>query len=171
MKCDDFLPALETGGFLRRLQARGHAAGCRRCAAVHAAWTAAKRQLAIAEPLSPRTRQLWQRAVSERCVQPETRRTGTVAAWLAGATCVLAFLTGVAVRQDFFPPGSIPGGTDVNSPPEAEVVGEINSPTELSGLTAAVDRLDAELQGLQRLAERENAQQQIAATLRQFEGR
>ena len=37
MKCDHFLAALETGGFVERMQARRHAARCPRCAAVRRA--------------------------------------------------------------------------------------------------------------------------------------
>src|SRR4051794_12310045 len=50
MNCDDFLPALETGGPWRRRAARRHARRCPRCAAVAGRLAAVKAQWAQAPP-------------------------------------------------------------------------------------------------------------------------
>jgi hypothetical protein len=170
MKCDNFLPALETGGFVRRLQARCHAVRCPGCTATRAALTATKQRLATPEPLSPHARRLWELAASEVIVRPATRRVwAPTAAGLGAVACILLFLVAVAVRKEFLTPQLNPEVRNFNPPPETEVVGTVDSAKELSGLAAAVKRLDADLQRLQREAERVDAQQQIATTLNQFD--
>src|SRR5207244_1920411 len=74
MTCDDFLPALETGGFFERAAARRHAAHCPACARVFAAWQELQRELASAPPLSDRERALWTSAAQPGRVRPRTNR-------------------------------------------------------------------------------------------------
>jgi len=69
MKCDDFLPAIENGGPLRKWRARSHAAQCARCAAVREGWLETRRQWANPAATTTHQRQLWASAVpSERPV-------------------------------------------------------------------------------------------------------
>jgi hypothetical protein len=170
MNCDNFLPALETGGFVRRIQARRHAARCPRCAAVRAAFAAAKRQLAAVEPLSPRARQLWERAGGYVTMQPSRHRLWMPAvAWLGAAACVLLLIMEVVIRRDSIVPQPKPDVTHSNARPlDREVVEEIDPMEGLSRLAAAVNRLDAELQRLQHKSELLNARQQVALTLDRF---
>jgi negative regulator of sigma E activity len=170
MNCESFLPAMETGGFVQRILARCHAARCGRCAAVRAAFTATKQELAAAEPLSPRARESWERAAGEVNLQPSRRRVWLgAAAGLAVATCVLLVVLAVAFR-----PKSVAPQAENNAvvafpqPPDREVIEDVSSDKELSHLVAAVDQLDAELQRLQRQAEKVAAQQQINAMLERF---
>jgi len=163
MNCDDFLPALETGGCLRRMRARRHAARCPHCAAVYAAFTAMKQQLAAPEPLSGRARQLWEQAAGASTVQPSGRRRWVpLAAGLAAAACLLLLVVEWAVRPE-------PAGTRFVPQPLAKtVIEEIDPAGELSRLAAAAERLDKQLTRLQEQAARCDAQREVALTLDRF---
>ena len=129
MNCDNFLPALETGGLVRRMLARCHAARCPRCAGVQAAFRAAKQRLAAAEPLSLRARQLWERAAGEVDLRPSTRRVWIpAAAGLGVATCILLVVVAIATRPKSIAPNgrpdvvrSVPGSLD------RQVIEEVSS--------------------------------------------
>ena len=64
MRCEDFLSSLETGGFVKRLLARRHAARCRRCTEAAAAIERLTQELAKSEPLTRELRQCWVQAAS-----------------------------------------------------------------------------------------------------------
>src|SRR5262249_53390387 len=74
MNCDDFLPALETGGYFRRAAARRHAPRCPACARTPAAWGGPKRDLAGVPPLAGRGRELWTAAARSGEARPRVRR-------------------------------------------------------------------------------------------------
>ena len=60
MKCDDFLPAMETGGLMRRWAARRHARQCPQCAAAWQILGNVKDELAApAADLPPHLRRRW----------------------------------------------------------------------------------------------------------------
>jgi len=80
MKCDDFLPAMETGGFLQRIRARCHAACCPKCAAVHAAFAVVKRQLAAPSPISAPMRQRWGQTLDE-VVEEMSEQSSQIVIW------------------------------------------------------------------------------------------
>jgi negative regulator of sigma E activity len=169
MNCDDFMLASETGGFVRRWQARRHAARCPRCAAANAAFAATKQRLATPEPLSPHVRQLWEQAACEVTVGPSRRTLWIpVAVGLGVAACVLLFVVKVAVRQELPTPHPAPQVAQAISPPDREVIVEVDPAKERSRLAAAVDRLDADMQRLRREVERLHARQQIATTLDRY---
>ena len=169
MKCDHFLAALETGGFVERMQARRHAARCPRCAAVRAALAAAKQQLRTCEPLSPHARQLWRQAAGEAAVRPSRHRTWIpLAAGLATAVGVLLFIVATAGRKEPLPTPPPAGLAHSDTSPVREVVDDVDSASELARLAATVERLDADLQRLRHQAERLEARQQVAMTLDEF---
>lgn len=163
MNCDDFLPALETGGCLRRWQARRHAARCSRCAAVYEVFTTMKQKLAVPEPLSPRARKLWEQAADASVMQPSGRRLWMpLGAGLAAAACLMLFVVQWAVRPE-------PAGTRFTPQPFVEtLVEEVNPAGELSFLAAATERLDMQLKLLQEQAARCDAQREVALTLDRF---
>jgi hypothetical protein len=179
MKCDDFLPALETGGFWRRWQARRHATRCSRCAALRTTFDQAIGTWATAEPLAPRARQAWMQAAVESIHRPtRTRILRRAAAGFAVAACLVLALLIAVTRKDVAPPRPEIQIAEENAgqPGETRELGPITvepiDPTQgLSRLAADVERLDAELQTLRRKAERLDCQQQIAATLEGFESR
>ncbi len=96
MKCDDFLPWLETGGMLRRWLAGRHAAKCGRCAAVRDTWIEAKRQLIAPEPPTADLRRMWQQAAGETARLPHLeRRWYPMPAAVVAAACVLVVAVAV----------------------------------------------------------------------------
>jgi hypothetical protein len=173
MNCDDFLPELETGGLVRRMLARCHAARCPRCAAVRAAFTATKQQLALPEPLSPRARRLWERAAGEAALRtPGGRRWIAAAATglgVAASIGVLLLIVDLAARNRADAPQPPPAVTrPMPEPRNTTTIEEIDPAEELARLAAAVERLDKDLQTLRHEAERLDARQQIAVTLDRF---
>jgi hypothetical protein len=90
MNCDEFLPALETGGFFRRRAARRHAARCSACAQTLAAWRALKHGLTAAPPLTGRQRDLWTSVAQPRQVRPRANYTRGRAALAVAAAVLLA---------------------------------------------------------------------------------
>jgi len=156
MKCEDFLPDLETGSPWRRMQARRHAVRCPRCAAVYAALTAAKARLATPEPVSPRARELWNRAARSTVTVPDRRRRWVPAvACLVTAACLLIIFVGpdLWVR----PNGNLMVNTGrspdsiVTSP---VTVSELDPVSDLSQLDDAASQLDAQLNSLRATAQR-----------------
>ena len=173
MNCDDFLPALETGGLVRGMLARRHAARCPRCAAVGAAFRAAKQQLAAPEPLSPRARQLWEQAAGEPTLPSSGRRR-----WIAAAAAGLAVAASIgallliadwSARKRSVAPQPVPRVARlIPEPRTTTTVEEIDPGKELARLAAAVERLERDLETLRHQAERLDARQQIAVTLDRF---
>jgi len=176
MNCDDFLPSMETGGLVRRMRARRHAARCRRCAAVYAAFVSATQQWASPEPLSPCARHLWEQAAGELAVGPfRWRRWMPLAAGLAAA-CVVLLAVAMVLRKGFIapPPREVaPRPSEVPAAPipqrlAGDVIEQLDPAEELSRLAAAARQLDAQLQRLRHEAERIDAQRQLAVTLDRF---
>ena len=172
MNCNNFLPALETGGFVRRIQARRHAARCPRCAAVHAALAAAKRQLAAAEPLSPRAERLWRQAVGEATVRPARGNAWKmVTAGAVSVVClVMVFLLAISKYINNSPtPASQPTVARNESRSLSPItVEEIDTTEGLAYQADEVRRLDVELKSLQQVIEKKSVQRQIAAVLERF---
>jgi hypothetical protein len=186
MKCDDFLPALETGGPLRRRRARRHAARCPRCAAVAAQLAAVKRPWADVPPLAAGERLLWERAAMDdagagniplpaqprRLVIPNGRQ------WWAAAACVLlavSIAVTLVVRHKAVQvadrPPHVPSPTTTRAEPSRlgpVRVELVDAARELDQLAAAVGRLDVQMQELRRQAERAEARSQVASALDQF---
>jgi hypothetical protein len=195
MNCDEFLPALETGGPLRRRLARRHAAGCPRCAAVAARLAAVKRQWADTPPLGPQERMLWEgAAVGDPGIRnlslPAPRRPLSIPyarhgwhAW-AAAACVLlvvSLVVSLVVRhqgvnvaigpQPQPPPTKTTRTTSQTSQPPSlgpVRVEAVDGLGELENLATAVDRLDVQMQELRRNAERAEARTQVASALDRF---
>jgi hypothetical protein len=181
MNCDDFLPAMETGGAMARRRARRHAARCPQCAATYARFATVKQQWANPEPLSPRVRQLWSNAAtgpeaneaSFRLVRPVTRLVvagGVVAA--AAAACVAWALVNRFAGDGHAANRPSPSTTVVRVPQPPTASGtrvtQLAATEELDALSDAVDQLDSELEQLRHDVQRNEARRQVAMTLDRF---
>ncbi len=170
MNCDDFLRYLETGGPLRRMQARRHASRCPRCAAVHVKWLVVKERLARPDAVSNRARELWKRAARDTLVHPVWRHPWLpVAVGLATAACVLVAVLRPVIREKGRRSIPIVDGGSLDAP----VVGpttiiEVDPNLQLSELASAAERLDDEIRTLQTLAERFDAEHEVAMTLNRY---
>jgi hypothetical protein len=166
MNCDDFLPALETGGYFRRAAARRHAAGCPTCARTLAAWEALKHELADAPPLTGRERELWTTAERPGEVRPQVRRMRRAVDFaIAASLLVLATCLFLLSRR----------GQDIANPPppsDTQVVVTPITPegvaAELSPLERRLARLEAELAALSQRAELADLRQQAATLLDEY---
>ena len=99
MKCDDFLPALMTGGMIRRARAHLHAVGCGHCRAVRERFSQAVHQSANPTALTAADREVWRRAISVEQV-PSPRKVPLAAKWaLATAAILVAIVTGVVLTR------------------------------------------------------------------------
>src|SRR5262245_45179646 len=102
MKCDDFLPFLETGGWWRRWQAKRHARHCAGCAAAQAMLVELKREFAKTPPLTDRLEHMWRAAArvehapAALSVRPRVRPAFRYA--VAAVAIALAVLVPLAVR-------------------------------------------------------------------------
>ena len=99
MKCDEFLSAMETGGFVQRLKARCHAARCQRCASEQAAFADAMQRWAAPEPLSPHAERLWRQAAGEATARPARGNAWKLATAGAVAGVCLIVICLLAVSQ------------------------------------------------------------------------
>jgi hypothetical protein len=163
MKCDDFLHALETGGWIQRFRARRHAANCPKCAAAQANLAEFKAQLSAVQPLSPRQCQLWK--LSAPRPSPEPLAVGPLAPWLKFAACLAFICAALPFILWTIHRLHLPGD---RQPTEGTVVIAGNPVEELTRLAADIDRLDADLDKLQQQAERIDARRQVAMTLDRF---
>jgi len=171
MKCDEFLPALETGGGRRRREARQHADHCPRCALVYVKWEATKRSLARPAPLSPHARDLWQRALRDGVTHPGRRiRLAPLVASLAAAACLLLVFVGPGLwrRGDQFG-NLVPGGFKEVTSLSPTIVVRLDPRDELVELEDAVAELEAELESVRLIADRSVAQREILVTLNQYD--
>ena len=169
MNCDDFLPAIETGGLLARLRARRHAAECARCSKVYAEFTTLKRQWSNAAPppLAPRQRQMWKNAATvESGSAPSRLGWITFAGGLAAVgVCVVIFIVVRPARELVkVEPPPLPSRTIVSDVTVTDLV----PAREFDALSDAVDQLDADLVKLRRDAQRLEARQELAMTLERF---
>jgi hypothetical protein len=168
MKCEDFLPDLETGSLWRKMRARRHAARCPRCASVYAAFRAVKIRLATPEPLSRSAREIWIRAAVNTPVQVERQVSWAPAmACLAAAACLLIVFIGPAVWR---PNEDIGGGRtqDIVTTSGTTVI-EVNPIGEFSELADAAVRLDDELESLQKLAQHRDVQREVLLALNRYQ--
>ena len=170
MNCDDFLAALETGGLLRRIQARRHAARCPSCATVQAAFVSAKDRLAKPEPLSPQARAAWERATFEDMRRPMPRRRWVpVAASLATAACLTIVFLSTPVREGPIKEAVEKSGEHPVARSVDDLTTALTDPVEeLSQLATAAERLDAELASLRDQVERKNIQREVAVVLESY---
>ena len=187
MKCEDFLPALETGGPLRRRRAQRHAARCVACAAAAERLAAMKRQWADTPPIGLEERVVWERAaVDDPGVRniplpapPRRLAMPTRFQWWAAAACVLLVVSiavTLAVRHQtvnvVVRPQPVPTTTTTQtvraSQPGPIRVEPADGAGELEHLATAVDQLDVQMQELRRKAERAEARSQIASALDRF---
>jgi hypothetical protein len=163
MKCDEFLIAMETGGFYRRMRARRHAASCPACGRILESFSVAKEGLVTHDPLSAHLRKLWERAAVE------TASPRWAIPWwakLAGglvATAVVVLVIKVGVIKK----------PATSSVPQMAAEGQLtivvlDSPEELDRMTRAVDQLAGELKDIAALADRVDAKHQVAMTLDTF---
>jgi len=168
MKCEDFLPDLETGSLWKRMRARQHAARCPRCAAVYAAFRAMKIRLAAPEPLSRSAREIWNKAAIDAPVQFQRPvRWAPAVACLAAAACLFIVFIGPAV---WGPNEEIGGGPTRDSVTiSSTTVIEVDPVGEFSELAVAALRLDGELQSLQTLAQRRDAQREVLLALNRYQ--
>jgi len=169
MKCDEFLSAMETGGLVRRMRARRHAARCQRCAAEYAAFAEAVREWATPEPLSPQTKTLWRQAAVEVTARPARGKAWKLAtaAAVAGVCLIVICLLGVFHNVNKSPvPSSPPTVARHESRHVSPItVEQINPSQGLAYLSNEVERFNVELKELQQRIEKKQLQSQIAATL------
>jgi len=83
VKCEDFLPWLETGTWLQRAQANRHAKRCPSCAAAERMLEQVKRELEVSDPLPARLRQQWlSTANAHAAIEPASvRRNWSARSW------------------------------------------------------------------------------------------
>jgi hypothetical protein len=169
MNCDDLLPDLETGGLWRRMRARRHAAGCPRCAAVYAAFRAAKIRLATPEPLPRYAREIWNRAAIEAPLRFDRQvRCAPAVACLAAAACLLIVFVGPAVWEHMTKVVVVGGRSQDTVTISAPMVTDVDPIGEFLELAEAVDRLDGELESLRMTAQRRDAQREVILALNQY---
>jgi hypothetical protein len=165
MKCEDLLPSLETGGPLRRMRARRHAARCPRCSPVCAAFGQVKRGLASPQPLSPRALRAWRQACGESSAPLPARAGRRMWIPLAGGLAAAGLVWIVIGRF------ARPEAKDTRPVPPAAgdaVVEVIDPATELARLAKAVDELDEQVQQLKEQAARRAAQHAVALAIDRF---
>jgi hypothetical protein len=169
MRCDKFLGRLETGGVLRQMAARWHAARCPRCARAKAALVEMKRDLASTVPLSDSQRRLWLQAGLGAAPEPQVRgrRVGIAIA----ATVAAGVLLAVAValwpnRRE--PTMSERAGLPPEVPAVATSVHELEIAVALTELEGEVTQLQSELDGVGREAELLEARQRVTEILAEY---
>jgi len=168
MKCEDFLPDLETGSLWRKMRARRHAARCPRCASVYAAFQTVKIRLATPEPLSRSARKIWNKAAIDAPVQFQRPvRWAPAVACLAAAACLFIVFIGPAV---WGPNEEIGGGRTADNVATSSIsVTEVDPIGEFSDLADAALRLDDELNSLQALAQRREAGREVLLALNRYQ--
>jgi hypothetical protein len=168
MKCEEFLIAMESGGWLRRRMAAHHAASCPDCAAAHRVWLEMKRQMGEPEPLLDRERRLWERAAGEARVSARARDIWPWAIAGVAAMCLVLITLKLTVWDVKKPPGDreIVKVDPAPSPPDVVVV---DAREELDRLGASTKELEAELGELRKQAQRMDAQRQVAMVIEKFD--
>jgi len=180
MKCADLLSYLETGGPLRRMQARRHAARCPRCAGILAAFDGAKRQLADVEPLSPRERHLWTQAVDASAEEADggvrlgpmeeqrrSRRAPVARRWVPAAAGLVAACLALSLIGPLVWHSS--ARREPGPAPVAEITVERLTPAaEWSAFAANVERLQEQVQRLKEQAARRQAGQAVVLVLDRY---
>lgn len=145
MKCDDFLPNLETPGAFGRLRARLHALHCGRCAAVRRQFVAARRDWARPAPLTPAVRETWLQAATTASPAMRRRSTRTQVRALAVAGAVVLVVTAVWTADRW-----------TNRRADREVAAQQRPDAVIADIAAAADQprvaLDEYERGLDRVA-------------------
>jgi hypothetical protein len=151
MRCDQFLPALTSGGAIGRWRADRHAARCPRCTRSRAEIRRIEGELAAATALTAAERALWTSVAEDHPVPVIPLRWGLNSRLAASAViaAMLAFLS--------WPRGAGP----VVRPHPA--VAPVIADRELDGLRAGLEQLDRELADLRRRAELLDARRDLDA--------
>lgn len=162
MKCEDFLPSWQTGGWWRRLAARRHAARCPRCAAVRQRFAAALQGFAEPAAVSAELRARWCDAAESTPVVAADRSAshGTYGRRNLALACAASLAAVVAVGLWLWPEGAREGDRQV-----ATVV-EVDAAPEFVRLESSLALLDQELQLVEQEIERMQARQLAADLLR-----
>ena len=157
MKCDDFLPALETGGMIGRLQAAAHARRCQQCAAVRAKFEIAKRQWTDASVVTPGQREMWQRAaIAEPRMAPSRSRRSRAQKWaMATGMTMVIVITLVLTRWSRSPSETEMAQRpplSTTPPNEVSQLSSVQQPRDQAAIDTverALDELAVELKKLQ----------------------
>ncbi len=161
MNCDDLLPALETGGFLRRRAARRHAAACPACARVLERWQDLKRALAAPAPLTDRERELVADAIEPRLPVPRAWSFRPVLVTGLAASLVLTAVVLSLRRGDGPTP---PGGTEIRvASVTAQDVADACGPLE-----ADLDRVERQIAALSERVQLGDVKRQAGTLLDQY---
>lgn len=150
MKCDDFLRSSTTGGAAPRWLARLHAFRCRRCAAARDRLAEMKVEMSQAQSLTARERNLWESACTAR---PREMATPATALRLVGF--VMAAVLLLTAGWFFLPRDRAqPVAVRVAEPTIATgSPARQYTPAELAGIESGLNRLSADLDRLDGLAE------------------
>lgn len=170
MKCQDYLPSLETGRWWQRLAARRHAARCPRCAAARLEFEAAIRELAQPAEVSPELKARWRQATNEPLpaarqidaprkadIQTASASRRRLAIAIACAASIAA-IVGVAWWQ--WPDNG------QQRPAATADVHEVETSQEFTRLESSLALLDGELRQVERDIERMQARQLAAELMR-----
>jgi hypothetical protein len=168
MTCDDFLPALETGGLFRRTAARWHAARCPACARVLARWQALKSELAEASPLTDRQRDLWLLAAEPAPVRPRLQLMWRLAALALVTALPAGFVLWSTQTGIFRTTGRVVQKRESDTRVAVVPISPESIARELSPLERGLDRVEAELAMLARRAARVDAHRQTATLLEEY---
>jgi hypothetical protein len=156
MRCNQFLPALTTGGVIRRWRANRHAARCPRCGPIRVEIRQLETDLSAVPTLTSAQRALW------TAVADGHPAVGLPSFWrlsprLAAAAALVAMLAFLAWQQA--------------RPPvvrTAPVTAPVMADRELDGLRANLDQLDHELANLRRQADLLDARREVDALAARF---
>jgi hypothetical protein len=151
MRCDQFLPALTTGGSIARWRADRHAARCPRCARVRIEILQLQHDLATGPALTPAQSALWT-SVAEDHTSPVILPSWRLQRRLAAIGAVAAMAAFVLWPQAS---GPVAGPDPVIAP--------IIADRELDGLRAGLEQLDHELADLRRQADLLDARRDLDA--------
>lgn len=172
MNCDDFLPAMETGGPIRRLQARRHRARCPRCAAAYVAFERAKTALARHPPVTAEARAVWSdammrpRSVSSRSPRMQLIMAG-VATTAAAVVVVCVLVLSGRGRQPH--PRGVDRAMSFADSAEAVTVTAHDPGEEFTLLALAVEKLSHEIDALEARVQRRGARNETAVLLHQYD--
>jgi hypothetical protein len=181
MKCDDFLPALETGGFFRRWIARRHARRCGNCTAALAMLDGVKEALAPPSGksgLPAHLRRRWmavaQTEASPAEPSPAVYRIGPGTIWLKRAAALAAIVLLVLVplliykfhgRATPVVPGPMVMKDRITVFPIT--LTQVDRAAELAQLDTEIVQLQTNVRSLIKSAERLEARQRLALVLAQ----
>jgi hypothetical protein len=168
MKCDDFLPSLETGSIWQRARALWHARGCHRCAGARENLRRLQQELSRNESISPYQRRLWEQALPEDVVQ-HTFVWSRVRWGLAAAIVLVVATTTTTLlwRNPRTPRDQGPNVVGVDKA-SGVIVRMVDPAMELASLETKLTALEAELAEVPGQVERAEVQQQVAAMIQTY---